>query len=401
MIIPFAAAMTASCEPRTGEKAPFESYDSAGVRIVVSHTPLRGGDPVWEISEAPFLEVGVREGDDSYLLNNVMGSTLTSQGSLVVANAGDCTIRAFDQDGEALWTSGGCGEGPEEYQRILGILGERDRLYVHRYPQASLTILNTDGTFSGTAFPDIPDEFRFADPVGVFEDGSILMADRNRPDVELGPFQESYTVGRLTAEGNVDTLIILPYLNSVRHQSGFGDSEKPTKILSLEVHDDHVYFSWPEQYEINILSSGGDLETSIRRDWTPISVSEDYLEEMRDRVLRGEGGVSGDPGLLREIADGLVFSETHPAHHGLLVDRSGYIWVLRTNPRRFDNGRIPPRIFDETSSWDVFDPEGIWLGFVRTPPRFVLYEVGEDYLLGMWRDELEVEYVQLYGLARG
>ena len=96
----------------------------------------------------------------------------------------------------------------------------------------------------------------------------------------------------------------------------------------------------------------------------------------------------------------MVFSETHPAHHGFLVDRSGYLWVLRYNPRRFDNGRIPPPIFDETSSWDIFDPQGIWLGLVHTPPRFVLYEVGEDYLLGMWRDELEVEYVQMYGLVR-
>ena len=32
------------------------------------------------------------------------------------------------------------------------------------------------------------------------------------------------------------------------------------------------------------------------------------------------------------------------------------------------------------------------------PP--VGFEIGEDYVLGLWRDELGVEYVRMYGLER-
>ena len=40
------------------------------------------------------------------------------------------------------------------------------------------------------------------------------------------------------------------------------------------------------------------------------------------------------------------------------------------------------------------------LGFVETPPRLRVLEIGEDYILGVVRDELGVESVQLWALER-
>jgi hypothetical protein len=388
------------CTYRTSGTPSSEVYDSAGVRVVLSHSPVWGTESAWTISDTPILEIGLKEGENPYLLNRVMGATVTSQGTIVVANGGDCSIRAFGPDGKVVWVSGACGEGPEEFQRILGLFGAGGQIYVRQYPQASLRILDTHGTFIGTAFQNLPAEFRSSDPLGTFEDGSVLLGDKIRPNVDQGPFQVSYTVGRLRSDGEIDTLTTLPFLNSVRHQSGFRGAERPMKILSLAIHRDRIYYSWPDRYEINILGPDGKLETVIRRDWKPTAVSEEYVQRARERTMRGEGGVGGPPGFLREIVDEMVFSEFHPAHHGFHVDHSGNLWVLGADPRRWDYGRIPPRIFDESSSWDIFDPEGVWLGTVQTPPRFVLYEVGEDYLLGLWRDELEVEYVRRYELVR-
>ena len=48
----------------------------------------------------------------------------------------------------------------------------------------------------------------------------------------------------------------------------------------------------------------------------------------------------------------------------------------------------------------MFDPDGIVQGFVETPPDLVIYEIGEDYIVGKVRDELRVEYVQLWELTR-
>ena len=71
------------------------------------------------------------------------------------------------------------------------------------------------------------------------------------------------------------------------------------------------------------------------------------------------------------------------------MDASGSLWVARYAP-------------DETQQhlWDVFDAVGRWLGEVETPIGGRIWEIGENYLLGTWRDELDVEEVRLYGILK-
>jgi hypothetical protein len=50
--------------------------------------------------------------------------------------------------------------------------------------------------------------------------------------------------------------------------------------------------------------------------------------------------------------------------------------------------------------WDVLDASGRWLGAVNTPPRFTMYDIGTNYVLGRQYDSLNVERVQLYELVK-
>ena len=56
---------------------------------------------------------------------------------------------------------------------------------------------------------------------------------------------------------------------------------------------------------------------------------------------------------------------------------------------------------DEQPRWKIFNVEGVYLGVVETPPRFYIFEIGSDYLLGRWRDDLDVEHILLYELMGG
>ena len=38
------------------------------------------------------------------------------------------------------------------------------------------------------------------------------------------------------------------------------------------------------------------------------------------------------------------------------------------------------------------------LGEVETPPEFQVFQIGSDFVLGRWTDDLDVEQVQLYKL---
>ena len=88
--------------------------------------------------------------------------------------------------------------------------------------------------------------------------------------------------------------------------------------------------------------------------------------------------------------DGQPFPETMPAYEGVIVDEEGNLWV--------EEYRAPG---DEQPRWTVFDSTGVMLGLIETPPRFRIFQIGSDFVLGRQTDSLDVERVQLYRLRKG
>jgi len=54
----------------------------------------------------------------------------------------------------------------------------------------------------------------------------------------------------------------------------------------------------------------------------------------------------------------------------------------------------------EQSSWAVFRDDGRYLGDVDTPMGAQVTHVGDDFMLVIWEDELEVQRVQMYELIK-
>ncbi len=71
------------------------------------------------------------------------------------------------------------------------------------------------------------------------------------------------------------------------------------------------------------------------------------------------------------------------------VDRLGNVWV-----QQFEIPGSPSR------TWSVFGADGEWLGDVDVPDRFRPLEIGDDYVLGRYGDELDVEHIQLWELVK-
>ena len=77
-----------------------------------------------------------------------------------------------------------------------------------------------------------------------------------------------------------------------------------------------------------------------------------------------------------------------PVFSRLLVDDTGWLWAELF---RFDV-RAPAR-------WLVFGPNGEGLGSVDMPPDLDVWQIGHDFVLGVWQDEHEVEYVRRHALT--
>ncbi len=103
--------------------------------------------------------------------------------------------------------------------------------------------------------------------------------------------------------------------------------------------------------------------------------------------------------LLRRVLEELPTSGQVPAFGwpdyapsfgpGIQLDDDGNVWVAEYFlPGETRNART------------VFGPDGVWLGSLELPPRFAPHHIGGDFVLGVWRDELDVESVRLYELTK-
>ena len=85
----------------------------------------------------------------------------------------------------------------------------------------------------------------------------------------------------------------------------------------------------------------------------------------------------------RQLVDQVRTPAVRPDYSGLVLDRAGNLWVER-GPGGSGSG---PGI-----DYLVFDSAGELLGSLAMPSMRVL-EIGSDYVLGVVRDELEVQYL--------
>ncbi len=80
--------------------------------------------------------------------------------------------------------------------------------------------------------------------------------------------------------------------------------------------------------------------------------------------------------------------ETFPAYRGFIASDDGDLWV--------ENYTIP----SEQPSWAVFRDDGRYLGDVDTPMGAEVTHIGDDFVLVIREDELEVQHVQMYELIK-
>jgi len=73
----------------------------------------------------------------------------------------------------------------------------------------------------------------------------------------------------------------------------------------------------------------------------------------------------------------------------VLVTPQGRLWV--------PHGRPPA---DTAVTWDVYDLTGRPVARVETPAHFQPHEIGEDHITGLFLDEMDVNYVRVYGLKK-
>lgn len=99
------------------------------------------------------------------------------------------------------------------------------------------------------------------------------------------------------------------------------------------------------------------------------------------------------------------FAELFPAFSAFHTGYGGSLWVQRVrSPGDLTDEEIERYNFTEdfgSPAWEAFDGEGRFLGAVSMPPRFQPRMFKEDKIYGVWRDELDGQYVVRLRIVEG
>ena len=369
--------------------------DSAGVTIVTNDPAAPDSRLPWQFGEQPSLSIGSVDSGDADDLYRVQDATLLADGRIAVANAGSGEIKVFNADGSHEGTWGRQGEGPGEFSRGPSV--------VARWPGDSIAASDPGGhrvslfDMNGSHGREIALDPTLLGVIGLLPDGkmfaqgSLLVNRRSTGSPDLIRSDLEWAVLDVDGTRDVslgefpafeDWAVTMPDGSIGEQTHPFGRTTVGTlwgNLLATGVQD---------SYEIKAFEPDGSLVRIVRRDGDPRKTTQAELDEYFARQVVGRPAEVRTR-MLNMVRD-MPLVDSYPAFEEIVGDLAGYLWV-----REY-------RMFGEGDPvWTVFDPEGRIQGLVETPPGLDIFEIGEDYLLGLVEDELGVEYVQVWALDRG
>ena len=389
--------------------------DSAGIPIATAVEPLWGPDEGWTVADEPLLEIGTVDGPLEYQFGEVVAAARLSNGDIVVADQAASELRSYDAAGSFKWRAGRFGQGPGEFES-LDFLGTTagDSLVTYDGRLMRVQLFDAGGQVA-RSFDVRPQAF---DTDG----GGVPSAeDLSAPDKAVGiaggqlivrflEIGDQGTTGvvrwiddRLVAialgDGSANDLIVVAgeevaFHGGRRDRYAFGNmSEFGASADRVAVIDTGVWL-------VRVLSPvDGAIQGVVRRDVEPREVTDAVFEEHLAGILDMNRDLPPEEidrisRMWRDTPRAPVLPVLRSVH----VDATGHLWLA---PYYVAGADPPP--------FEIHAPDGSWLGSVAVPPglqrAFIQYqapymEIGDDYMLGVWTDDLDVQYVRMYRINR-
>lgn len=390
------ALLSSACAREATKREGSVTRDSAGIEITESAGPLWEEQTAWSIGADPLLDIGVVDGPIQYQLSNVSGATRLPDGRIVVADGGFSQVRMYDRQGRHLWSAGRTGEGPGEFRSINGLAISHDSVIVLDPVLGRLSVLDLEGSLSRTvpldptSSPGYP--LRLYSLAGIMGDTALVLIPYGYPanfTPTTGVFWDTMPNFVYDREGMRK--------GTIGEFSGMDLEASPksagamffARISAAATHDGRLYITDGGRFEVRVYNTSG-LERVMRTPTLPDRVTDADVRALQDARASLFQDEAERAFVRRNVAE-RPKPERKPAISNVVVDDLGYVWAGDYRP-----------YWDHRSSrqWLVFDPEGRLLGPMQLPGTLTPLQIGRDFVLGAWRDELDVEHLRLYALQR-
>ena len=374
--------------PRTGTAIV---RDSAGIRIVENFAPLWQEGEEWRLSAEPSVDIGGGNTEEDQLFR-VAGALRLADGRIVVGNGGTHELRIFDADGAHLLTAGRKGKGPGEFETFFWIgRFSDDSVLAYDISNRRVSVYSPEGGYVRSVGLELPNTRRFPEPFGVLIDGRIVAVPGFDRLFGRGERRDSVSVLIFAKDGGTaDTIAVFPGREqfflvgdamAMRVPIGFG------RNVFAGVGGNRIAIGANDAYEISVFESDGSLVIQIRDNRPAEQVSTKDVDAWRKEQIDRMPEPTRTQ--MARLVNEIPVRETYPAFSAIVVDTEGAVWV--------EDYRRPAA---GSARWTVFSPDGALVAQVTTPLELEVYEIGPDYVLGLWRDADDVEHVRLYELVK-
>lgn len=380
----FVAAVFSGCSSSAGDRPWEGEIDTLPSGTVVVTNPATGlwdSTTAWRVAEE--LRIGTLEGAGPDLFGRVTALEFDAAGRIYVLEGQAQELRVFDRTGRHVRTIGRKGGGPGEFASPIGLAwGPAGDLWIPDPQNTRISVMDTAGSLlrshhmaGGWVMNPWP---------GGFDTHGQLYNFVPAPSAD--GFQIRI-VRYDTAMAALDTLTPPRWTgpeNFFEFVSPDGSSRMRTSVpfspgLDWELTPDgDFWLVLTGPYELQRVSGTGDTTRRVTKPFDQVPVSEEDV----DSALAGLEWFTRQGGKV----DRSRIPATKPAVRRLLVADDGHLWIEPNTREPQDRGRV----------FDVFDPEGRYLGLLRLPFPLADYPtavIRNGVLLGVTEDELEVPYV--------
>jgi hypothetical protein len=374
--------------------------DSAGITLVRNPaTPIWTSGEAWTVTEE--LRVGAVSGQPEYQFGQITYLDVADDGTIYVMDMQAREVRAYDAQGTYLRTIGRPGSGPGELSQQAPFVFADDEggLIVPDMGNQRVSRYGPGGDPAGS----FPIQMQSGVPTRWMLDRSgRLMAQLRGLDIpgmaalsEGDPIVVYDTTGAVT-----DTVAILPkgqMLEGMTEERLSITLFAPEPVWDL-APDGSVVYAMNDQYRILVNGPDGSLRRIVTRE-VPRKPVEETDRNAILRLMREQYEQFGvPPAQAEQIMAGIGFAPNYPAFGQLLVGPGETLWVQRIRSARdMADAAGEMAEFDPqdlaSPEWEILDAEGRYLGVVTLPEGFNPLRVMGDDLFGVWRDELDVQYV--------
>lgn len=391
-VVPAVTACGADADPDV--RPAFTVTDSAGVEIAVTAFSEPAPETGWTVDAASETEFG--GGGDEVHFTWIRAATQLPDGRVVALDPRLQELFVFAPTGELLTRAGREGDGPGEFKRPGGVLHlGGDTLLVYDSSHMRFSLFDTDGTFL--------DDRRLEQPDGAEDAARLTLYGAVDAVGDTITLRGEGFAFRSSDSG--DYVWENPTLRYTSDGTRVGEVAEPTKMWFYGTPDGPrsrlfggaqdvaagnglVYVGDREHYEVRVYEPAHGL-VRIDRLVRPRRPVTDEIVESYMTFLSENAPASADRERMLERMEQQPRADSLPWIQDLLPDASGNVWVMEYRVPGQDSGAV-----------GVFSVEGEWLGAVSLPAAFRPLEIGEDYVLGVRTDELDVPHLVRYGLER-